>query len=96
MEKKQSTTPQGGEAAQERGERVETGKTVARGGKEDGPVAGASEQKSAPSNARAEAVADAFAQLGEGADLNRVAEAIRAQTGLTISPEEIQSLRSSR
>ena len=33
---KQETTP-----AQERGERLDTGKTIARGGKDDGPVPGA-------------------------------------------------------
>ena len=31
--------------AEERGERLDTGRTIARGGKDEGPVPGATEQK---------------------------------------------------
>jgi hypothetical protein len=45
------------------------------------------------SDPRAQAVAEALTQLGNQADPKRVAEAVKAQTGLDIEPGEVAAIR---
>jgi hypothetical protein len=94
------TTP-----AQERGERLDTGKVIARGGGEEGHVPGAEPPPKAvippappgemPGREvrKTQAVADAFARLGERADPAAVAEEVRVRTGIDLSPEEVATIR---
>ena len=90
----------------ERGERIDTGKTIARGGGTTGPASGATEQRpevvmppappgeSAPEEVEnTRAVADALAQLGEDADPKRVAKAVKAQTGKEIELDQVVAIR---
>ena len=41
---------------------------------------------------KTQAVADALAQLGEGADPKRVAEAVKAQAGIDLDPGEVAQI----
>lgn len=90
------------QAVEEWGERVATGRSIARGGKETGHVPGAvestdganpPEDASARFGDTAEAVADVLAQLGDDADPKRVAEAVKAQSGLDLDPGEVTTIR---
>jgi hypothetical protein len=103
--------PEKSQPAQEWGERIETGKMIARGGKSTGHVPGATEQKpaatpseivtppappgeSAPEAVqKTQAVADALVQLGEDAGPQQVAEAVKAQTGIDLDPDEVVAIR---
>jgi hypothetical protein len=43
--------------------------------------------------ARTRAVADALVQLGAGADPKRIAEAVKAQTGIDLDPGEVAAIQ---
>jgi hypothetical protein len=43
--------------------------------------------------AKTRAIADALVQLGAGADPKRIAEAVKAQTGIDLDPGEVAAIR---
>ena len=60
---------------------------------EAGSAAGPPGEMPAESVQKVRAVADALVQLGEDADPIRVVEAVKAQTGIAIDPDEVAALR---
>ena len=85
------TTP-----AEERGERIDTGKAIARGGKEEGRVPGAepSAAGDSPEQTRKRiAVADALKRLGEQADPDSIITAVKTRDGIDLSAEEVATIR---
>jgi hypothetical protein len=92
-----------GQAAQERGERIETGKAIAHGGKSSGKVPGAEATVMPPappgesdrrSVEKTRAVSDALARLGDEADPEDLAEQVRVATGIDVGVEEVASIKS--
>ena len=95
--------------AEEWGERIATGRAIARGGGSAGVVPGATEQPEGTSGVvmppappgelqpeavrKTKAVADAVGRLGKQADPQRVTEAVKAQTGLDIDPDETAEIQ---
>jgi len=86
--------------AEEWGERVATGRAIARGGKKEGAVPGAVEQ--APTNRpntvkgehkKMDAVRKALARLGENADDAALQEAIKVESAVELDLDEITTLR---
>ena len=85
------TTP-----AQERGERIDTGKSIARGGKEDGRVPGAEPTHTSEGDEQSRkrtAVADALKHLGQQADPAAVVAAVKMRDDIDLSPEEVTAIR---
>lgn len=95
--------------AEEWGERVATGRAIARGGGNSGAVPGATEQTPMRSDVvtppappgessplavqKTQAVADALARLGDQADPQRVVETVKAQTGLDLGLGEAAEIQ---
>lgn len=95
--------------SEEWGERLATGRAIARGGKKSGAVPGAVEQpaKTAPGATRPalgddasserqqhiQAAENALRQLGNDADAQRVCEAVRRQTGIELDPDVVETVR---
>lgn len=100
--------PEPAQPAQEWGQRHETGKAIARGGKSAGAVAGATDQQTAQAQVlrpaapleesppeaveKTQAIVDAAAHLGDQADPQRVADAVKAKTGIDIDLDEVAAI----
>jgi hypothetical protein len=82
------TTP-----AQERGERIDTGKSIARGGKEVGTVPGAEDRGTPGEHVQRKAVLDALNRLGRGADTTAVIAEVRTREHFELTPDEVTALR---
>jgi hypothetical protein len=90
--------------AEEWGERIATGRAIARGGGNTGAVPGATEHTTTKSEVvvppappgesepeavrKTQAVSDALAQLGGNADPQLVAQTVKSQTGIDLAPDE--------
>lgn len=108
--KSKKTVPDIASPAEERGERMETAKTIARGGKSTGSVPGATpsppqpdadgspttpDPSLSPEEQNRRAVAHAVAQLGEDADLGELVNVCREQCGIEMSEEEVANILTS-
>jgi hypothetical protein len=91
-EQKAETTP-----AQEWGERLDTGKKIARGGTTEGRVPGAEPARAGATSGWDErtlrAVADALARLGDSTGSDAVRIAVREQTSTDLSADEVAAIR---
>jgi hypothetical protein len=97
--------------AEEWGERIATGRAIARGGGNTGAVPGATEHTTTKSEVvvppappgeseqeavrKTQAVSDVLAQLGGKADPQLVAQAVKTQTGIELAPDEAVKILSS-
>jgi hypothetical protein len=97
MTERTSVNPDETTPAQERGERIETGKDIARGGKQAGHVPGAEPHHGAAADRsaveKAKAVREAMALIGDEADPEDLARRVRASTGLNLTAEEVAAIR---
>jgi hypothetical protein len=105
---KKRPQPSSTQAEQERGERLDTGRNIARGGKTTGEVPGVTAQPSPVTDVvmppappgespphevqKTRAVADALIELGENADPEKVKAAVHLKTGLDLSREEVTTI----